>query len=70
MAANWLLAVPLSPEILKPWALSLQKLTLKGYVYLRDYFDRIHSVLGAIESCQSSLVNLEDAAQEILKGEF
>lgn len=68
MAANWLLSVPLSPEMLKAWAVSLQKLTLKGYIYLRDYFDQIHSVLGKIESCQSSLVDLEDAAQEILKG--
>jgi len=67
LATNWLLSVPLSPQILKAWAQSLQKLTSKGYVYLRDYFDRIHSVLGAIETCETSLIELEEAAQEILK---
>jgi hypothetical protein len=70
MAANWLLSVPLNAEILKTWAQSLQKLTSKGYMYLRDHFERIHSVLGAIETCQSSLGDLEEAAQEILKGSF
>jgi hypothetical protein len=49
---------------------SLQKLTSKGYIYLRDYFEQIHAVLEKIESCQSSASELEEAAQEILKGVF
>lgn len=50
--------------------MSLQKLTSKGYIYLRDYFEQIHAVLEKIESCQSSASELEEAAQEILKGMF
>ncbi|KAI6184207.1 Transportin-3 [Aphelenchoides bicaudatus] len=67
LSVNWLLSVPLTAEILKPWAISLQKLTSKGYIHLRDYFERIHEVLEKIESCQSSVADLEEAAQEILK---
>lgn len=70
LSVNWLLSVPLTAEILKPWAISLQKLTSKGYIHLRDYFERIHEVLEKIESCQSSVADLEEAAQEILKGMF
>lgn len=70
LCVNWLLSIPLSTENLKPWATSLQKLTSKGYTYLRDYFEQINSVLENIETSQGSLVELEDAAQEIIKGMF
>ncbi|KAI6194285.1 CDK-activating kinase assembly factor MAT1 [Aphelenchoides besseyi] len=66
---NWLLSIPLNVDLIKPWSHSLQKLTSKGYMHLRDYFERIHSVLRNIENCRGSFMDLEDAAEEILKAE-
>ncbi|KAI6227965.1 Transportin-3 [Aphelenchoides besseyi] len=67
LCMNWLLSIPLNIDLIKPWSSSLQKLTSKGYMHLRDYFDRIHSVLHDIENCRGSYMDLEDAAGEILK---
>jgi hypothetical protein len=50
--------------------MALEKLTLKGYVYLRDNFDRIHAIMREIDSNKSSSSDLEEAIEEVLKGSF
>ncbi|KAI6242871.1 Importin N-terminal domain-containing protein [Aphelenchoides fujianensis] len=64
---NWLFCLPLTAELIKPWAASIQKLTSKGYAHLRDYFERIHSVLNLVQNCPGSHEELEEAAEDVLK---
>lgn len=58
-----------SVSLLKPWSYSIQQLTSSGYQFLGDNFEKIYSVLNAVDALDGSPKDLDEVAQEITKGE-
>ena len=66
---RWLLSMPMDDiAIMKPLSICLQKLATRGYTHLVAFFDSILVVLQNVERCSGSFSELEDAAEELLKG--
>lgn len=64
---DWLLNLSPSVGLLKPWSCSIQQITSSGYQFLYDNFEKIYTVLNAVDSLDGPIKDLDEVAQEITK---